>query len=98
MKNTLTDIVKELWDEEGNVTEIRVDGEDLYQKYYNKIRKQFDKILEVAGIDKKTMKIGKEYVIDYEDKELVKIVNGNVIIAAHAIPININEIINIYSL
>lgn len=73
MKNTLTDIVKELWDEEGNVTEIRVDGEDLYQKYYNKIRKQFDKILEVAGIDKKTMKIGKEYVIDYEDKELVKI-------------------------
>ena len=53
MKNTLTDIVKELWDEEGNVTEIRVDGEDLYQKYYNKIRKQFDKILEVAGIDKK---------------------------------------------
>lgn len=32
------------------------------------------------------------------DKALVKIVNGKVIIAAQAVPINANEIININSL
>jgi hypothetical protein len=73
MKNiTLKSLVKELFLEEGFEDLETSKGEEIFNSYYNTKKAQFDKILEIAGISKSKFKIGKDYDISIEDKELVK--------------------------
>lgn len=69
---TLKSLVKELFLEEGFDDLETAEGEDIFNSYYNTKKAQFDKILEIAGINKAILKIGKDYDIHIEDKELVK--------------------------
>lgn len=68
----LKSIVKELFLEEGFEDLETTEGEDIFNTYYGTRKKQFDKVLEIAGINKGILKTGKDYEIYPEDKELVK--------------------------
>lgn len=69
----LKDIIKELFIEEGFSEGQDINGTDIFSTYYGTKKNQFGKILDIVGIDKKVFKIGKDYAINPEDKELVKI-------------------------
>ena len=77
MKVSLRQLTNELWIEAGNKDELKEDGSDEFEKYYNKVKKQFPNILNTAGINIKMLKVGREFEIDIREKELVKILIKN---------------------
>jgi hypothetical protein len=77
MKFSLRQLTSELWIEAGNKDELREDGSDEFEKYYNKVKKQFPNILKTAGINMEMLKVGREFEIDKREKELVKILIKN---------------------
>lgn len=77
MKFSLRELTNELWIEAGNKEELKEDGSDEFQKYYNKVKKQFPNILNTAGINIEILKVGREFEIDIREKELIKILIKN---------------------
>lgn len=78
MKFSLRKLVEEVWIEKGyTFYEFREDGVDEFEKYYDKIKKQFNNILTTAGIDKGRLRVGSEFEIDIKEKELVKMLIKN---------------------
>lgn len=77
MKYSLRQLTSELWIEAGNKDELKEDGSDEFEKYYNKVKKQFPNILKTANINIEMLKVGREFEIDKREKELVKILIKN---------------------
>lgn len=70
----LKSILRESFIEEGFTDSIDINGKSSFNSYYDTKKIQFGKILEIIGIDKKLFKIGKDFAIPLDDKELVKII------------------------
>lgn len=68
----LTELISEIIKEEELIFNCNEDGVDEEAKYYDKVKRRFEKVLEIANINKNQIKIGREYAIPIDDKELVK--------------------------
>lgn len=68
----LTELISEIIKEEELTFNCDENGVDEEAQYYDTVKKRFNKILEIASINKNQIKIGKEYAIPIDDKELVK--------------------------
>ncbi len=68
----LTELINEIIKEEKLIFNCDENGVDEKDKYYDKVKRRFERVLEIANINKNKIKIGKEYAIPIDDKELIK--------------------------